>query len=316
MLLRVPRVARVAGVRRRCTSDSRDRSDSEERRDSEERLRLGWTTWCRNASTSKGVADEGSGAARATGRAGDRGRDDRRSGTRRGARRRGRRRPVPQRPALHAGQVPHATAGGARPRIGRRRRAPSARASPTSSRATTSSAACRCSAASASPACRDARSPAPTRPPGARTGADAAADAADGEKVEAFSHLGGFAEQMLVHERAVVRIADDLPLDRAALVGCAVLTGTGAVFRTARVEPGSTVAVIGAGGIGLAAIQGARIAGAGMVIADRRQQREAGDGPDLRGDAHDRRAPRSTTSSWPCATSRAAASSSASRRSG
>ena len=91
--------------------------------------------------------------------------------------------------------------------------------------------------------------------------------AADGAKVEQFSHLGGFAEQMLVHERAVVRIADDLPLDRAALVGCAVLTGTGAVFRTARVEPGSSVAVIGAGGIGLAAIQGARIAGAGMVIA-------------------------------------------------
>lgn len=90
---------------------------------------------------------------------------------------------------------------------------------------------------------------------------------ADGGRVEQFSHLGGFAEQMLVHERAVVRIADDLPLDRAALVGCAVLTGTGAVFRTARVEPGSTVAVIGAGGIGLAAIQGARIAGAGMVLA-------------------------------------------------
>ena len=72
---------------------------------------------------------------------------------------------------------------------------------------------------------------------------------------------------MLVHERAVVRIADDIPLDRAALVGCGVLTGTGAVFRTAGVEPGSTVAVIGAGGIGLAAIQGARIAGAGAVIA-------------------------------------------------
>jgi S-(hydroxymethyl)glutathione dehydrogenase/alcohol dehydrogenase len=72
---------------------------------------------------------------------------------------------------------------------------------------------------------------------------------------------------MLLHERAVVRIPDDVPLDRAALIGCAVLTGTGAVFRTAAIEPGSTVAVIGAGGIGLAAIQGARIAGAGAVIA-------------------------------------------------
>jgi S-(hydroxymethyl)glutathione dehydrogenase / alcohol dehydrogenase len=91
--------------------------------------------------------------------------------------------------------------------------------------------------------------------------------AADGSVVKQFSHLGGFAEQMLVHERAVVRIADDIPLDRAALVGCGVLTGTGAVFRTARVEPGASVAVIGAGGIGLSAIQGARIAGAGTVIA-------------------------------------------------
>jgi S-(hydroxymethyl)glutathione dehydrogenase/alcohol dehydrogenase len=90
---------------------------------------------------------------------------------------------------------------------------------------------------------------------------------ADGTAIEQFSRLGGFAEQMLVHERAVVRIPDDIPLDRAALIGCAVLTGTGAVFRTARIEPGSTVAVVGAGGIGLAAIQGARIAGAGTVIA-------------------------------------------------
>lgn len=89
----------------------------------------------------------------------------------------------------------------------------------------------------------------------------------DGTPVEQFSRLGGFAEQMLVHERAVVRVPDDVPLDRAALIGCAVLTGTGAVFRTAAIEPGSTVAVIGAGGIGLAAIQGARIAGAGCVIA-------------------------------------------------
>jgi S-(hydroxymethyl)glutathione dehydrogenase/alcohol dehydrogenase len=88
----------------------------------------------------------------------------------------------------------------------------------------------------------------------------------DGTAVEQFARLGGFAEQMLVSERAVVKIPDDIPLDRAALVGCAVLTGTGAVFRTAQIEPGSTVAVIGAGGIGLAAIQGARIAGAGAVI--------------------------------------------------
>ena len=63
---------------------------------------------------------------------------------------------------------------------------------------------------------------------------------------------------MLVHENAVVKIRDDMPLDRASLIGCGVTTGLGAVFRTARVEPGSDVAVIGAGGIGLSAIQGAR----------------------------------------------------------
>jgi S-(hydroxymethyl)glutathione dehydrogenase/alcohol dehydrogenase len=71
---------------------------------------------------------------------------------------------------------------------------------------------------------------------------------------------------MLVHQNAVVKITKDMPLDRAALIGCGVTTGMGAVFRTARVEPGSRVCVIGAGGIGLAAIQAARIAGAGQVI--------------------------------------------------
>ena len=76
-----------------------------------------------------------------------------------------------------------------------------------------------------------------------------------------------FAELMLVHEHALVKIEQDMPLDRAALIGCGVITGLGAVFRTARVAPGATVAVIGCGGIGLAAIQGARIAGAGQIIA-------------------------------------------------
>ena len=58
-----------------------------------------------------------------------------------------------------------------------------------------------------------------------------------------------------------------MPLDRAALIGCGVTTGVGAVLNTARIEPGSTVAVFGAGGVGLAAMQGARIAGARMIIA-------------------------------------------------
>jgi S-(hydroxymethyl)glutathione dehydrogenase / alcohol dehydrogenase len=90
---------------------------------------------------------------------------------------------------------------------------------------------------------------------------------ADGERLAQFANLGGFAEEMLIHENAVVKIRDDMPLDRACLIGCGVTTGLGAVFKTARIEPGSSVCVIGAGGIGLSAIQGARIAGANQVIA-------------------------------------------------
>ena len=72
---------------------------------------------------------------------------------------------------------------------------------------------------------------------------------------------------MLVHENAVVKIGKDMPLDRAALIGCGVMTGFGAVVNTAKVEPGETVAVIGCGGVGMAAINGAAIAGAGRIIA-------------------------------------------------
>jgi S-(hydroxymethyl)glutathione dehydrogenase / alcohol dehydrogenase len=97
-------------------------------------------------------------------------------------------------------------------------------------------------------------------------GAPARITRADGTPVDQFARLGGFAEEMLVHQNALVKITKDMPLDRAALIGCGVTTGMGAVFRTARVEPGSRVCVIGAGGIGLAAIQAARIAGAGMVV--------------------------------------------------
>ncbi len=85
--------------------------------------------------------------------------------------------------------------------------------------------------------------------------------------VHQFLDLSSFAEQMLVHEHAIVKIRKDMPLDRAALIGCGVTTGLGSVFRTARIEVGSTVAVIGCGGVGLSAIQGARIAGAGRIIA-------------------------------------------------
>jgi S-(hydroxymethyl)glutathione dehydrogenase/alcohol dehydrogenase len=88
-----------------------------------------------------------------------------------------------------------------------------------------------------------------------------------GKPVEQFALLGGYAEQMLVHEHGLVRIDPDVPLDRAALIGCGVLTGIGAVFHSAKVRPGETVAVIGCGGIGLNCIQGALIAGARRVIA-------------------------------------------------
>ena len=72
---------------------------------------------------------------------------------------------------------------------------------------------------------------------------------------------------MLIHEHALVKMREDMPMDRAALIGCSTTTGVGAVFHTAGVEPGSKVAVIGCGGVGLAAINGAAIAGAGMIIA-------------------------------------------------
>lgn len=88
-----------------------------------------------------------------------------------------------------------------------------------------------------------------------------------GEPVFQFLKMSSFAEQMLIHEHGLVKIREDMPLDRAALIGCGVTTGLGAVFNTAKVEPGSTVAVIGCGGIGLSAIQGARIAGANRIVA-------------------------------------------------
>ncbi len=87
------------------------------------------------------------------------------------------------------------------------------------------------------------------------------------ENVWQFLNLSSFAEYMLVHEHAIAKIREDMPMDRAALIGCAVTTGVGAVFHTARVEPGSTVAVIGCGGVGLSAINGAAIAGAARIIA-------------------------------------------------
>jgi S-(hydroxymethyl)glutathione dehydrogenase/alcohol dehydrogenase len=87
------------------------------------------------------------------------------------------------------------------------------------------------------------------------------------EKLHQFLNLSSFAEQMLVHENAIVKIRKEMPLDLAALIGCGVITGYGAVVNTAKVTAGETVAVIGCGGVGMAAINGAQIAGAGRIIA-------------------------------------------------
>ncbi len=80
-------------------------------------------------------------------------------------------------------------------------------------------------------------------------------------------NLSAFAEQMLIHEHACVAIDKDMPLDRAAVIGCAVTTGAGAIFNACSVVPGEAVAIVGCGGVGLAAVNAARIAGAGKVIA-------------------------------------------------
>jgi S-(hydroxymethyl)glutathione dehydrogenase/alcohol dehydrogenase len=90
---------------------------------------------------------------------------------------------------------------------------------------------------------------------------------ADGTAVHQMLNVSGLAEMMLVHENACVAIRPDMPLDRAALLGCAVTTGAGAVFNACKVTPGESVAVIGCGGVGLAAVNAAQIAGAGRIIA-------------------------------------------------
>ncbi|WP_067663088.1 Zn-dependent alcohol dehydrogenase [Nocardia miyunensis] len=88
-----------------------------------------------------------------------------------------------------------------------------------------------------------------------------------GRTVRPTAGIGCFADAMVVHQNALAAISEAMPLHTASILGCAVTTGLGAVFRSARVTPGSTVLVIGTGGVGMAAIQGARIAGASRIIA-------------------------------------------------
>lgn len=88
----------------------------------------------------------------------------------------------------------------------------------------------------------------------------------DGQDVYPGLSTGGFAEETVVSERAVIPVPDEVPLEHAALVGCAVMTGVGAVLNTAKVRAGQSVLVVGLGGVGLSVVQGARLAGAGSVI--------------------------------------------------
>jgi S-(hydroxymethyl)glutathione dehydrogenase/alcohol dehydrogenase len=88
-----------------------------------------------------------------------------------------------------------------------------------------------------------------------------------GKPLNIFSGCGVMAEFATLHTDNVVKIDKDIPLDRAALVSCGVMTGVGAVVNTARVAPGSVTVVFGAGGVGLNAIQGCVIAGAAMIVA-------------------------------------------------
>jgi S-(hydroxymethyl)glutathione dehydrogenase/alcohol dehydrogenase len=87
------------------------------------------------------------------------------------------------------------------------------------------------------------------------------------ELVHQFGQLGGFAEEMVVHKSYVTKLPDAMPLDVACLLGCAVLTGVGAVINAAKVRCGETVAVIGCGGVGLNVVQGAKLAGASRIVA-------------------------------------------------
>jgi S-(hydroxymethyl)glutathione dehydrogenase / alcohol dehydrogenase len=89
----------------------------------------------------------------------------------------------------------------------------------------------------------------------------------DGSLVNQMLNLSAYAEMMLIHEHACVAINPEMPLDKASVIGCAVTTGAGTIFNACKVTPGETVAVIGCGGVGLATINAAKIAGAGRIIA-------------------------------------------------
>lgn len=90
---------------------------------------------------------------------------------------------------------------------------------------------------------------------------------ADGHELSQGMGLGGFAERALIHENQLAKVPDAMPFPQAALLGCGVVTGAGAVMNTANVQAGDTVAIIGTGGVGTNAISGAVLAAAGRIIA-------------------------------------------------
>ncbi|MGW5701114.1 zinc-binding dehydrogenase [Amycolatopsis japonica] len=88
-----------------------------------------------------------------------------------------------------------------------------------------------------------------------------------GEPIERLGDIGAFSRHVLMRENSLVKLPDDVPPHVGCLLACCVVTGVGAVFRGAKVRPGSTVAVVGCGGVGSAIIQGARLAGASAIVA-------------------------------------------------
>ncbi len=102
---------------------------------------------------------------------------------------------------------------------------------------------------------------------GRAPGAKSRLTSESGDPIGQFANLSSFAESMLCPERSLVKIREEMPLDRASLIGCGVTTGLGAALNTVHIPAGASVAIIGCGGVGLAALQGSRIVGASKIIA-------------------------------------------------
>lgn len=115
------------------------------------------------------------------------------------------------------------------------------------------------------PACSGNAEALCTSPP--KLGEDAIAKTKDGTAVWSAMNTGAFAEEVIIHERQIVDLPDDIPFDIGALIGCGVITGYGAVRHVAQVMPDETAAIVGCGGVGLNAIQAARVSGASIITA-------------------------------------------------